>query len=149
MTKDPHFFAAAAVVSPRGMWCNQPFVLVPWHTTEGHATLRLTALFAIHLHSVPRLLFKINGVHCFSPNVRLLASTHALEQLPTPFLMLLCTDFCCCCSFCVILHETIHVHHPTIFTYTLLSEGRLLSWYSIWKSTFRPAIMLCNSSAAM
>jgi hypothetical protein len=54
---------------------------------------------------------------------RLLASTHALERLPTPFLILLCTDFCCCCSFCIVLHETIHVRHPTIFTSYLTLRG--------------------------
>ncbi len=38
---------------------------------------------------------------------------------------------------------------PQFSLHRLLSEGRLLSWYSIWKSTFWPAIMLCSSSATM
>ena len=38
---------------------------------------------------------------------------------------------------------------PQIPFHTLLSEGRLLSWYGIWISNFRPATMLCGSSAAI
>jgi hypothetical protein len=73
-------------------------------TTDRHAALRLIAPCAIHSHSLHWLLFRINGVHRFSPRVRLLASNRALERLPTPFSMLLCTDFSCCCFVCVVLH---------------------------------------------
>ncbi len=150
MTKDPHLFCRrrCGITSRhvvQSTFCLSSLAHYWWpcyivfDCTFCH-TLALCALAIIQNQWCP-LIFsqcEIIGIH---PCTWMIAHTilnavmHRLFFAVAPFAL-----YCMRQSMCITPQFSLH---------TLLSERRLLSWYSIWKSTIRPAIMLCSSSAAM